>query len=142
LKKAAPKAMDGAKKSHTPARESLRLAWRLKGKSTSRSKTPDVIQIEMMRMEKRIGMSERSAAPRFIFGLFERCWGSSRLFRIIAQKVGGMGVVINGISEALICTDIGRAWRVPAVIAYNFFIKRIDDLVKDMEVCASEVSDL
>jgi biopolymer transport protein ExbB/TolQ len=31
---------------------------------------------------------------------------------------------------------------VPAVIAYNYFIKRIDVFVTDMELCVSELMDL
>ena len=37
---------------------------------------------------------------------------------------------------------MGLCVAVPAVIAYNYFIKRIEDHMKDMELCASEITDL
>jgi len=42
----------------------------------------------------------------------------------------------------LICTAAGLCVAVPAVIAYNYFVKRVDGFVTDMELCASETLDL
>ncbi|MEK7868467.1 MAG: MotA/TolQ/ExbB proton channel family protein [Candidatus Omnitrophota bacterium] len=55
---------------------------------------------------------------------------------------GGISVVISGISEALITTIAGLCIAVPAVTAYNYFVKRIDNFITDMELCASEILDL
>ena len=55
---------------------------------------------------------------------------------------GGISVVINGISEALITTIAGLCIAIPAVTAYNYFVKRIDNFITDMELCASEILDL
>lgn len=76
-------------------------------------------------------------------GLFGTVLGIIRAFHDISRTgSGGISVVINGISEALICTAAGLCVAVPAVIAYNYFIKRIDNFVTDMELCASETMDL
>lgn len=76
-------------------------------------------------------------------GLFGTVLGIIRAFHDISKTgSGGISVVINGISEALICTAAGLCVAVPAVIAYNYFIKRIDNFVADMELCASEAIDL
>jgi len=76
-------------------------------------------------------------------GLFGTVLGIIRAFHdISASSAGGINVVIRGISEALACTAAGLCVAVPAVIAYNFFIKRIDAFIKDMELCASETMDL
>src|SRR3990167_143883 len=76
-------------------------------------------------------------------GLFGTVLGIIRAFHDISRAgSGGISVVINGISEALICTAAGLCVAVPAVIAYNYFIKRIDNFVTDMELCASETMDL
>jgi biopolymer transport protein ExbB/TolQ len=75
-------------------------------------------------------------------GLFGTVLGIIRAFHDISKAgSGGISVVINGISEALICTAAGLCVAVPAVIAYNYFIKRIDGFVTDMELCASETLD-
>lgn len=76
-------------------------------------------------------------------GLFGTVLGIIRAFHDISvSSTGGINVVIRGISEALACTAAGLSVAVPAVIAYNFFIKRIDAFIKDMELCASETMDL
>lgn len=76
-------------------------------------------------------------------GLFGTVLGIIRAFHDISKTgSGGISVVINGISEALICTAAGLCVAVPAVIAYNYFIKKIDNFVTDMELCASEMFDL
>ncbi|OIO33640.1 MAG: hypothetical protein AUJ70_02915 [Candidatus Omnitrophica bacterium CG1_02_40_15] len=75
-------------------------------------------------------------------GLFGTVLGIIRAFHDISKTgSGGISVVINGISEALICTAAGLCVAVPAVIAYNYFIKKIDNFVIDMELCASEILD-
>jgi len=76
-------------------------------------------------------------------GLFGTVLGIIRAFHDISRTgSGGISVVINGISEALICTAAGLCVAVPAVIAYNYFVKKIDNFVTDMELCASETIDL
>ncbi len=76
-------------------------------------------------------------------GLFGTVLGIIRAFHdISANGSGGISVVINGISEALACTAAGLCVAVPAVVAYNYFMKKIDDFIKDMELAASETMDL
>jgi biopolymer transport protein ExbB len=76
-------------------------------------------------------------------GLFGTVLGIIRAFHdIAASGSGGISVVISGISEALACTAAGLCVAVPAVIAYNYFMKKVDDFIKDMELAASETMDL
>ncbi|MCK9430554.1 MAG: MotA/TolQ/ExbB proton channel family protein [Candidatus Omnitrophica bacterium] len=76
-------------------------------------------------------------------GLFGTVLGIIRAFHDISiSGSGGISVVISGISEALACTAAGLCVAVPAVVAYNYFMKKIDDFIKDMELAASETMDL
>lgn len=76
-------------------------------------------------------------------GLFGTVLGIMKAFHDISVNgSGGISVVINGIAESLVCTAAGLCVAVPAVIAYNYFIKRIDGFITDMELCASETMDL
>lgn len=76
-------------------------------------------------------------------GLFGTVLGIIRAFRDIATSgSGGINVVISGISEALVCTAAGLCVAVPAVVAYNYFVRRTDNFIKDMEMCASEILEL
>lgn len=76
-------------------------------------------------------------------GLFGTVIGIIRAFMDISTSgTGGINVVSKGISESLVCTAAGLIVAVPAVMAYNYFLKRIGDFVTDMELAASEVLDL
>ena len=76
-------------------------------------------------------------------GLFGTVLGIIKAFNdISASGTGGVNIVINGIAESLVCTAAGLCVAIPAVVAYNYFIKRIDNFITDMELCASETMDL
>lgn len=76
-------------------------------------------------------------------GLFGTVLGIMKAFHNVSTTgTGGISVVINGISEALITTIAGLCIAVPAVIAYNYFAGRIDNFITDMELCASEILDI
>ena len=76
-------------------------------------------------------------------GLFGTVLGIIRAFRdISASSSSGISVVVNGISEALVCTAAGLAVAIPAVIAYNYFSRQVDHFITDMELSASETLNL
>lgn len=76
-------------------------------------------------------------------GLFGTVLGIVRSFHNMAQiGSGGISVVIGGVAEALICTAAGLAVAIPAVVVYNYFTRRVEGFVTDMEYCSSEATDL
>ncbi len=73
-----------------------------------------------------------STAP--FVGLFGTVWGIMNSFiNIGAQRNASLDVVAPGIAEALIATAIGLVAAIPAVMAYNYFIRRITVLESEME---------
>jgi biopolymer transport protein TolQ len=73
-----------------------------------------------------------SAAP--FIGLFGTVWGIMNSFRAIgAMKSASVATVAPGMAEALIATAIGLLAAIPAVMAYNFFVRRIRVQVAEME---------
>ena len=102
------------------------------------------VTVETTKLEQYTSVAGTIASTAVYIGLFGTVLGIIRAFRDIAQSSGsgGINVVVNGIAEALICTAAGLCVAVPAVIAYNYFIKRIDKFVVDMELCVSETMDL
>ncbi len=101
------------------------------------------IVVETTKLEKYITVVGTIGSTAVYIGLFGTVLGIIRAFHdISASGTGGISVVINGISEALACTAAGLCVAVPAVMAYNYFIKKIDSFISDMELCASEVMDL
>ena len=78
-----------------------------------------------------------STAP--FVGLFGTVIGIMISFmQISATGSAGMDVVSQGISEALIATAIGLMAAIPAVIAYNYFLRRIRVLSSEMENFSSD----
>jgi len=102
------------------------------------------VTVETTKLEQYTSVVGTIGSTAVYIGLFGTVLGIIRAFHDIAQSSGsgGINVVINGIAEALICTAAGLCVAVPAVIAYNYFIKRIDKFVVDMELCVSETMDL
>jgi len=73
-----------------------------------------------------------SAAP--FIGLFGTVWGIMNSFKEIAvMKSASIAVVAPGMAEALIATALGLVAAIPAVMAYNYFVRRIRVLVSEME---------
>jgi len=73
-----------------------------------------------------------STAP--FVGLFGTVWGIMNSFiNIGSQKNASLDVVAPGIAEALIATAIGLVAAIPAVMAYNFFTRRINVLTGEMD---------
>jgi biopolymer transport protein ExbB len=101
------------------------------------------ISVEAEKLEKFTGIVGTIGNTAVYIGLFGTVLGIIRAFRDISVTgAGGMDVVIGGVSEALITTAAGLAVAVPAVICYNYFMRRIERFVSDMELAASEMSDM
>jgi biopolymer transport protein ExbB len=72
-----------------------------------------------------------SAAP--FVGLFGTVLGIMRAFHSMAQTgAGGFAVVAAGISEALVATALGLAVAIVALVLYNYFQVRLNDIATTM----------
>lgn len=101
------------------------------------------IALETARLERFTGIVGTIGNTAVYIGLFGTVLGIIRAFRdIAAAGAGGMSIVIGGVAEALVCTATGLFVAIPAVIAFNYFTKRVETFVLDMELCASELKDL
>ena len=101
------------------------------------------IIIEVSELEERTDIVGTIGSTAVYIGLLGTVWGIIGTFRDIAQMGSSeINVVIRGISEALVCTAAGLFVAIPAVMAYNYFVKRISRFVVDMELCASEMGGL
>jgi len=74
-----------------------------------------------------------------LLGLFGTVTGMITAFNVIASKgVGDPKMLAGGISQALITTAAGLAVAIPALIMYNYFNKKIDSIINEMEKAATE----
>jgi biopolymer transport protein TolQ len=89
---------------------------------------------EVARLEKMMFFLATTGSVSPFIGLFGTVWGIMISFiRIGAMRSASLQVVAPGIAEALIATAVGLFAAVPAVIAYNYFLGRIKDLIGTME---------
>jgi biopolymer transport protein TolQ len=89
---------------------------------------------EIARMEKMMNFLATTGSVTPFIGLFGTVWGIMDAFiHIGISRSAGLQTVAPGIAEALIATAIGLFAAVPAVIAYNYFLGRIKDIITDMD---------
>jgi len=102
-----------------------------------------VMQIELSREMDRLDESlpflatVGSTSP--YVGLFGTVWGIMNSFRSLSSvKQATLAQVAPGIAEALVATAIGLFAAIPAVVAYNHFTTRIDQLSGRYELFIDE----
>jgi biopolymer transport protein ExbB len=66
-------------------------------------------------------------------GLFGTVLGVIKAFQDLAQTAAGPEAVMQGLSEALVATAVGLLVAIPAVMAYNYFMKRISDILVETD---------
>ena len=94
-------------------------------------------------LESRISFLSTVASASPYIGLFGTVWGIMNSFRGLAQtSQATLSVVAPGISEALIATALGLFAAIPALIAYNFFVKRINTILNRYESFIEEFQNL
>ena len=106
-----------------------------------------VSKVSLMRqedlLESRISFLSTGASASPYIGLFGTVWGIMNSFRGLAQtSQATLSVVAPGISEALIATALGLFAAIPALIAYNFFVKRINTILNRYESFIEEFQNL
>ncbi len=114
--------------------------WR---RSTAGGRTPDregarqrltlamdtAVALESERLAERLNFLATVGAVAPFVGLFGTVWGiMNSFFQIGQQQNSSLAVVAPGISEALFATAIGLFAAIPAVIAYNRFSHRVDQI--------------
>ncbi len=93
-----------------------------------------VSNAEVAKMERMMSFLATTGSVTPFIGLFGTVWGIMDAFqRIGVLRSASLVTVAPGIAEALIATAAGLFAAVPAVIAYNFFLHRIKDLITEME---------
>lgn len=85
-----------------------------------------LIPLELNRMESRLSFLATTGSVATLIGLFGTVWGILVTFQSIAtQQSASLATVAPGISAALVTTVAGLLTAVPALVGYNFFLRRI-----------------
>lgn len=131
----------------TPGPVSAVISAGLKCESKDRTKIENAMQralnYESERMQRYLGVLGSIGNVSPFIGLFGTVLGIIRAFKDLAlSSGGGPSVVANGIAEALVATAVGLFVAVPAVIAYNFFVRSIDNVETEAINASSEFLDI
>ncbi len=93
---------------------------------------------EMGRLERNLVWLASIANVAPLLGFFGTVAGMIKSFDALAEAgLSNPGLVASGISEALITTAAGLAVAIPAQLAYNFFMSRINKFVRDIETSSN-----
>ena len=85
-------------------------------------------------MERYLNTLGTIAAITPLLGLLGTVIGMIDVFSaIMTQGTGNTGVLAGGISKALITTAAGLTVAIPALFFHRFFVRRVDELVVNME---------
>jgi biopolymer transport protein TolQ len=85
-----------------------------------------ILTSQTSRLEKGLTFLATTGNASPFIGLFGTVWGIMTSFRSIGMKGSAtLAVVAPGIAEALIATAAGLAAAIPAVVAFNYFNRRV-----------------
>lgn len=101
------------------------------------------ISKERKTLEQWLSMLASIGSTSPFVGLFGTVWGIMHALQSISEaKSASLDVVAGPIGEALITTAIGIAAAIPAVLAYNFFIRTIKLSEAELEYFATDFLNL
>lgn len=91
-------------------------------------------------LEKNMWLLSVVAHSTPLIGLLGTVTGMIKAFQAVAiHGTGDASVLASGISEALFTTAGGLFVAIPALIIYNYFNRKIDEIINDMEKGSTEV---
>lgn len=97
---------------------------------------------ELARLERFLGVLGTIGSTAPFIGLFGTVLGIIRAFSDLSAAQGASpAAVADGIAEALVATAAGLFVAVPAVIAYNYFVRSASRYALELERCSSEFID-
>ncbi len=98
---------------------------------------------ELLGLERYLGILGTIGNIAPFVGLLGTVLGIISAFRALSAAQGvGPAVVADGIAEALIATAAGLFVAIPAVVAFNYFTRKVSSISMDVESGVSEFLDM
>lgn len=115
-----------------------------RGKEQIREALENTSHYEIPRLEKNLVVLATVAQISPLLGLLGTVTGMIKAFMKIQEKAGFVnpGDLAQGIWEALITTAGGLVVAIPAFVAYNYLVHRVNNFVLDMEKASTELVEL
>lgn len=95
---------------------------------------------EVRSLEKGLVVIETIAGIAPLLGLLGTVIGMIKVFTVISEQgLGQTQALSGGISEALITTVVGLSIGIPALVLYNYFTDKAENLILDIEKFTSHL---
>ncbi|NME35023.1 MULTISPECIES: MotA/TolQ/ExbB proton channel family protein [Fusobacterium] len=108
--------------------------------TTLEEKARETALSEISSLEKNMWVLSMVAHVTPLLGLLGTVTGMIKAFQAVAiHGTGDAAVLAEGISEALFTTAGGLFVAIPAMIIYNYYNKKIDNIISDIEKGSTEV---
>jgi biopolymer transport protein ExbB len=92
---------------------------------------------QRLRLERNLAFLGTLGNKAPFIGLFGTVLGIIKAFHDLAgNQQGGAAVVMSGISEALVATAVGLMVAIPAVVGFNFFNRRVRNIIANVDTLA------
>ncbi|PIS46950.1 MAG: flagellar motor protein MotA [Elusimicrobia bacterium CG08_land_8_20_14_0_20_51_18] len=126
--------LEFAQKSKTPAADIIiKLSGHSGNNLEKREFSEKLIEWHTTNLSKHLNALATIGSTAPFIGLFGTVIGVIRAFRDLSSFQGaGPSVVASGISEALVNTAAGLFVAVPAIVAYNYFISKINKFSSEL----------
>lgn len=100
-------------------------------------------QKELQRLEQQLPLLATISSVSPFIGLFGTVWGIMHAFIALGGvQQASLAMVAPGIAEALIATAMGLFTAIPAMVAYNRFNHRVDELLCSYQTFCDEFTNL
>jgi biopolymer transport protein ExbB len=115
-----------------------------RSKEDIRESIEDAGHLEIPRLERYMSALATCAHIAPLLGLLGTVSGMIQAFAEIQSKEGLVNPsdLAGGIRQALFTTAAGLTVAIPTIVAYNYFVSRVDNMILEMEVSSSEMIEL
>ena len=113
-------------------------------KEDIREAIEDAGNLEIPRLERYLSALATCANIAPLLGLLGTVSGMITAFAQIQNKRGQVNPsdLAEGIGNALVTTAFGLSVAIPMLVLYNYFTTRVDNMVVEMEISSSELTEL
>ncbi|WP_345291252.1 MotA/TolQ/ExbB proton channel family protein [Kangiella marina] len=113
------------------------------GRESMKASINEAGRAVVVRLERYLNTLGSIALVAPLLGLLGTVIGMIKVFTVMrVEGVGNADALAGGISEALITTAAGMAVAIPTLVLHRHFIRRVEELVTDMEQEALKMVDV
>lgn len=115
-----------------------------RSKEDIREAIEDAGHLEIPRLERYMSALATVANIAPLLGLLGTVTGMIKAFAQIQHKEGLVNPadLAGGINSALVTTAAGLSIAIPTLVAYNYFVSRVENMILEMEISSSELVEL